>query len=187
MVVESLSLEVFKTHLHSFLWNRSWETYFCRRLDSMIFIGPFQALWFSWSMILWYLWSFFWYHMLFEKKESTVGDLARRMFHYLIWILQFLRPLMPSLFCYFEFWEGIDKCTVSVNFLFHIPCSFAPIVIFSPVPDLSTQSVSCLRALIGLSCCEWLHQRPPIYTIFPGTQMKIKPGSSVHPIHSQQL
>lgn len=98
---------------------------------------------------------------------KTVVGLRWRTLLYLIWGSRLLWLLVPSSFCHFEFWQGIDKCVVLANLLFQIPCSLVAVIIFLPVPGLSTEPVRSPRGPIDLNCPDWPHLRPPTYTLRP--------------------
>lgn len=114
-------------------------------------------------------------------KKKVVG-LRWRILFYLIWGSRFLRLLVPSPFCHFEFWQGIDKCFALVNLVFQKPYLHVSVIIFLPVPGLSTEPVRSLRAPIDLNCPDWPHLRPPhLHTLpmDPGAPLKFGSGGSV--------
>lgn len=93
-------------------------------------------------------------------KKKVVG-LRWRILFYLIWRSRFLRLWVPSPFCHFEFWQGIDKCLALVNLVFQKPYPHVSVIIFLPVPGLSTEPVRSLRAPVDFNCPDWPHLRPP--------------------------
>lgn len=93
-------------------------------------------------------------------KKKVVG-LRWRILFYLIWRSRFLKLLVPSPFCHFEFWQGIDKCLALVNLVFQKPYPHVSVIIFLPVPGLRTEPVRSLRAPVDLNCPDWPHLRPP--------------------------